>query len=86
MFRSAETTSTPRDLRRWAAGLLVSRVMPRMEYLACSSGLLDQREIMLPPWLPVEPKTVTSFFDDIVVDDGFGYMGRIEEWYLDGEG
>ena len=43
--------------------------MPRMEYLACSSGLLDQREIMLPPWLPVEPKTVTSFFDAIVVED-----------------
>ena len=61
-FRSAVAHSTPLEARALAAGLVMSRVMPRILKAEERVGSARMALIIEPPWLPVAPKTVMSLY------------------------
>lgn len=65
-LRSAATIFTPLEARDWDFALEGSRVIPRRAYLAEREGRERTVLMMLPPWLPVAPKMVKSFLEDMV--------------------
>lgn len=64
-------TSTPLFSNACAAGLLVSRVIPRILNVAAVLGSLRRDSTTEPPWIPAAPKTTTSFLSELVMTIGW---------------